>query len=152
MLTTLWQVGEYLQLSCFINFIGFLDGSESSSKPRKGGSLTCKLYSKEGVWNTYHSFWILLCKARWIRSYYIVVSGGLWNSYTANVYGGLRGVCRFSLQYLWKRAVRITQKPCTPQREEYRVSLFSIDITGKTYRHPVNPRPVNICNVCIFNV
>ena len=36
---------------------------------------------------------------------------------TANVYGGLRGVCRFSLQYLWKRAVRITGKPYTPQRE-----------------------------------
>ena len=35
-----------MQLSCFRNFIGFLAGSESSSKPRKGGSLTCKLYSK----------------------------------------------------------------------------------------------------------
>ena len=38
------------------------------------------------------------------------MSGGLWNFYTANVYGGLRGVCRFSLQYLWKRVVRITEK------------------------------------------
>ena len=37
--------------------------------------------------------------------------------YTANVYRGLRGVCRFSLQYLWKRAVRITEKPYTLQRE-----------------------------------
>ena len=64
--------------------------------------------------------------------------------------GDLRGCCRFSLQYLWKRAVRIT---------EYRISLqsvnitgfphnihnlwflqpSSIDIAGKTYRNPVNP-------------
>ena len=38
-------------------------------------------------------------------------------TYTANVYRALRGVCRFSLQYLWKRAVRTTEKPDTPQRE-----------------------------------
>ena len=31
--------------------------------------------------------------------------------------GVLQGSCRFSLQYLWKRAVRITEKPYTPQRE-----------------------------------
>ena len=37
--------------------------------------------------------------------------------HTANVYRGLRGFHRFSLQYLWKRAVRITEKPYTPQRE-----------------------------------
>ena len=36
---------------------------------------------------------------------------------TVNVYRRLRGVHRFSLQYLWKRAVRITEKPYTPQRE-----------------------------------
>ena len=74
--------------------------------------------------------------------------------------GDLRGSRRFSLQYLWKRAVRITEKPYTHQRERlcmyalgkpcniYRLrenpSLwflqpFSIDIAGKTYRHPVNP-------------
>ena len=50
----------------------------------------------------------------------------LWNQmsskifdgrYTENVYRALRVVCRFSLQYLWKRAVRITEKPYTPQRE-----------------------------------
>ena len=43
---------------------------------------------------------------------------------TANVYRGLRGVCRFFLQYLWKRAVRITKgkivyfvgKPCNIYR------------------------------------
>ena len=29
----------------------------------------------------------------------------------------LRGFRMFSLQYLWKRAVRITEKPYTPQRE-----------------------------------
>ena len=29
----------------------------------------------------------------------------------------LQVVCRFSLQYLWKKAVRITEKPYTPQRE-----------------------------------
>ena len=37
--------------------------------------------------------------------------------YTANVYRSLRGVCRFSLQYLWKKAIRITEKPFTHQRE-----------------------------------
>ena len=31
--------------------------------------------------------------------------------------GDLRGSRRFSLQYLWKRAVRITEKLYTPQRE-----------------------------------
>ena len=31
--------------------------------------------------------------------------------------GGLQSVHGFSLQYLWKRAVRITEKPYTPQRE-----------------------------------
>ena len=38
---------------------------------------------------------------------------------TANVYRGLRSVHRFSLQYLWNRAVRIriTEKLYTPQRE-----------------------------------
>ena len=30
--------------------------------------------------------------------------------YTANIYRDLRGSRRFSLQYLWKRAVRITEK------------------------------------------
>jgi hypothetical protein len=38
-------------------------------------------------------------------------------SYTVNVYRALQGVDRFSLQYLWTRAVRITEKPYTPQRE-----------------------------------
>ena len=33
------------------------------------------------------------------------------------MFTGHYGVSRFSLQYLWKRAVRITQKPYTPQRE-----------------------------------
>jgi hypothetical protein len=40
-----------------------------------------------------------------------------YDLYTANVYRALQGVCRFSLQYLWKRAVRTTEKPDTPQRE-----------------------------------
>ena len=31
--------------------------------------------------------------------------------------GDLRGSRKVSLQYLWKRAVRITEKPYTPQRE-----------------------------------
>ena len=31
--------------------------------------------------------------------------------------GDLRDSLRFSLQYLWKRAVRITEKPYIPQRE-----------------------------------
>ena len=38
-------------------------------------------------------------------------------NYTADVYRALRGVCRFSLKYLWKRTIRITEKPYTPQRE-----------------------------------
>ena len=29
----------------------------------------------------------------------------------SNAYRALQGVCRFSLQYLWKRAVRIPEKP-----------------------------------------
>ena len=41
----------------------------------------------------------------------------LEDKYTVNVYRALRGVYRFLLQYLWKRAVRITEKPYTPQRE-----------------------------------
>ena len=39
------------------------------------------------------------------------------NAYTANVYRGLRGFQRSFLQYLWKRVVRITEKPYTSQRE-----------------------------------
>ena len=80
--------------------------------------------------------------------------------------GILRGSHRFFLQYLWKRAVRITEKPYSyhrgfpaickyyrvspqhtqsfPLRSKYRVSLwflqpFSIDIAEKTYGNPVNP-------------
>ena len=41
--------------------------------------------------------------------------------HTANVYRELRGTCRENLQYLWKRAVRITKKPYTPQRERLRI-------------------------------
>ena len=41
--------------------------------------------------------------------------------YTANVYRELRGTCRENLQYPWKRAVRITEKPYTPQRERLRI-------------------------------
>ena len=37
--------------------------------------------------------------------------------YTANLYRGLRSVHMVSLQYLWKRAVRITEKPYTHPRE-----------------------------------
>ena len=43
------------------------------------------------------------------------------HKYTANVYRELRGTCRENLQYLWKRAVRITEKPYTPQRERLRI-------------------------------
>ena len=71
--------------------------------------------------------------------------------FTANVYKALRGVCRFSLHYLWKRAIRITEKPSTPKREKklyvvgkpfniyrlrrnphdsYRISPHSVNITG----------------------
>ena len=40
---------------------------------------------------------------------------------TANVYRELRETCRENLQYLWKRAVKITEKPYTPQRERLRI-------------------------------
>ena len=52
----------------------------------------------------------------YIQNHSILFAQNRW-SYTANVYRALRGVCRFSLQYLWKRTVRITKKPYTPQRE-----------------------------------
>ena len=42
-------------------------------------------------------------------------------THTANVYRELWGTCRENLQYLWKRAVRITEKPYTPQRERLRI-------------------------------
>ena len=41
--------------------------------------------------------------------------------YTANVYRDLWGSHRFYLQYLWERAVRITEKSYTPQRERLRM-------------------------------
>ena len=73
--------------------------------------------------------------------------------YTANVYMALRDACRFSLQYLWKRAVRIAKKPYTPQRERLCMlwgnpviftdcgenPMITINIARKTYRNPVNP-------------
>ena len=37
--------------------------------------------------------------------------------YNANVYRVIRGSHRFFLQYPWKRAVRITEKPYTPRRK-----------------------------------
>ena len=44
------------------------------------------------------------------------ICGNIYHeSYTANVYRGLR--IKFSLQYLWKRAVRIIIKPYTHRRE-----------------------------------
>ena len=46
-------------------------------------------------------------ECKWVEAHKKCLSEGI---YTANVYGALRGVCRFSLQYLWKRAVRITEK------------------------------------------
>ena len=42
-----------------------------------------------------------------------------WYTYTANVNRNLRGSHRFFLQYLWKRAVRITEKLYTPQNILY---------------------------------
>ena len=71
--------------------------------------------------------------------------------YTANVYRDLRGVHRFSLQYLLKKAVRITEKPynsskgkivyvvgkpCNMYRlrgkpyDNYRISQQTVNITG----------------------
>ena len=41
---------------------------------------------------------------------------------TLQIFTGLYRVPRrFFLQYLWKRAVRITEKPYTPQRERLRI-------------------------------
>ena len=45
----------------------------------------------------------------------------------ANVYRELRGPCRENLQYLWKRAVRITEKPYTPQRERLCILWQGVD-------------------------
>ena len=42
-------------------------------------------------------------------------------NHTANVYRELQGPCRKNLQYLWKRAVRIAEKPYTPQRERLHI-------------------------------
>ena len=65
--------------------------------------------------------------------------------YTANVYGGLGGVCRFSMQYLWIK-VRTTEKPYTPPGERlcmlwgnpifiYRLQGNPIVIIGVSPRH-----------------
>ena len=48
---------------------------------------------------------------------YRIIIDNLYFLRNVNVYRGLRGVHRFSLQYLWKRAVRITEKPYIHQRE-----------------------------------
>ena len=46
------------------------------------------------------------------------ICGNLYHKlYTAFVYRGIRGSSRFSLQYLWKMAVRIREKPYIHQRE-----------------------------------
>ena len=60
-------------------------------------------------WTAGHEIWIYFIQNA-IDSILRVFS-----VYTANVYRDLR--FRFFLQYLWKRAVRITKKPYTPQRE-----------------------------------
>ena len=51
--------------------------------------------------------------------------------------GDLRGSCRFSLQYLWKRAVRITEKPYTYQRE--RLIEYVVGKPRNIYRLRGNP-------------
>jgi hypothetical protein len=50
-------------------------------------------------------------------------NAGITKVYTANVYRALRGVCRFFLHYLWKRAVRITENPYTQRENRLRDSL-----------------------------
>ena len=53
----------------------------------------------------------------WLKSHEPDLSCS-WNcSHTANVYRDLWGSHRFFMQYLWKRAVRITENPYTPQRK-----------------------------------
>ena len=50
-------------------------------------------------------------------------------THNANVYRALWGVCRFSLHYLWKRAVRITGRDCSPALplgQKYSVQPVSI--------------------------
>ena len=73
---------------------------------------------------------------------------------TANVYRGLRGVCRFSLQTVNITPVFSTTYTMFPL-EEYSISLWflqplSIDIAVKTYRHPVNPRKHLQCALSNF--
>jgi hypothetical protein len=70
------------------------------------------------------------------------------NKSTANVYRALRGVCRFSLNYLWKRAVRITEKPYTLQRERLHMLWGNRVIFtdwGKPHdNYRISPQSVNI--------
>ena len=55
---------------------------------------------------------------KWSIIWWLVATHSLSQAvYTVNVYRGLLDVHRFSLQYRWKRAVRITEKPYTHQRE-----------------------------------
>ena len=58
--------------------------------------------------------WIFAPSAK-IKIMFEVISIKFW--YTANVYRGFRGVHRFSLQCLWKRIARITEKPYTHETE-----------------------------------
>ena len=67
-------------------------------------------------------YFLTLVKVHTVYSVRLEFGGRIWMSiflmiYTVKVYRGLRGVCRFSLQCLWKRAVRITEKLYTPERE-----------------------------------
>ena len=63
---------------------------------------------------SYVNFCVTLIFKTFLRN---ILPGQLMIQYTANVYRELQGTCRENLQYLWKRAVRITEKPYTPQKE-----------------------------------
>ena len=99
-----------------------------------------------------------------LMEYNVIKKNQILN-YTANVFRALRGVCRFSLQYLWKRAVRITKKPYTPQRERlcmllgnpemhFFVLIFMITfLSCRVWRTASNP--FNFCrkmsnNICVL--
>ena len=84
-------------------------------------SAFCCIYKKEG--STSH-VWLLT-----LVQLYACSLIQLSIEYTANVYGGLRSVCRFSLQYLWKRAVRITEKLKVVQKCRLLVIVHKVEMS-----------------------
>ena len=86
-----------------------LNHTLSNSKKGSLASPVIQANERLSFENVLRSGGLLYCVSQWA-----CWQNGLWG---VNVYWALRGVCRFFLHYLWNRAVRITEKPYTPQRE-----------------------------------